>query len=290
MGCTFDGENEGNADAPAAHPAPRRSRSAAAVRFRLRQILTGGAQAEILASARASLSRGGGGARAPGCLTERVARLAAMAASGDRTEEIAAWLDALPFSRSRKATLVADAARRIGEGWVCDDLDFVAVTTAVGRLQAAWREVGQQTLPTRVRHAGSALIACAPGETHTFGLVMVEDLFRADGWATSTCTPKGPAELVERLRRQRPQAVCVSWSSDCLKSNVAAIVGACLASGGVVVFGGQAALRHDAWLRGRGVANICDKPDAALDLCRSTLLRQNRRESLEAEQERVSFL
>lgn len=78
--------------------------------------------------------------------------------------------------------LLAPAARRLGELWCGDQLGFMEVTLGLSRLQRMMREfppsAGRGTPPER----GLALLLPAPGEQHMFGLRMVEEFLRRDGW------------------------------------------------------------------------------------------------------------
>ena len=81
--------------------------------------------------------------------------------------------------------LLGPAARRLGEFWEEDRVSFADVTIALGRLQHIVRELslhGPSELPMSSGRA--ALFAAAPGEQHTFGLVIVEEFFRRSGWRT----------------------------------------------------------------------------------------------------------
>lgn len=83
--------------------------------------------------------------------------------------------------------LLAGAARCLGQWWTEDRCDFTEVTIGLGRLQRIMRELSpsfggrteQSPDPLRV------LLLPGPGEQHTFGLVMVAEFFRRDGWDVS---------------------------------------------------------------------------------------------------------
>ena len=82
--------------------------------------------------------------------------------------------------------LLGPAARRLGEFWEDDRVSFADVTIALGRLQHIVRELSiqgpQET--TAASFGRSALFAPAPGEQHTFGLIIIEEFFRRSGWRT----------------------------------------------------------------------------------------------------------
>jgi hypothetical protein len=78
--------------------------------------------------------------------------------------------------------VLVPAGRRLGELWEADKIDFVDVTIGTSRLQQL---IHHLTFPLRTiadnpnRHL---LLVPAPGEQHTFGLVMASGLFRREGW------------------------------------------------------------------------------------------------------------
>ncbi len=94
--------------------------------------------------------------------------------------------------------LLAPAARRLGELWDADLVDFTEVTIALGRLQGVLRALSAtMQLPASNKGAGRrALFVSVPGEQHTFGLAMVCDFFRISGWLVCSETlaqSKAPA-------------------------------------------------------------------------------------------------
>jgi MerR family transcriptional regulator, light-induced transcriptional regulator len=94
--------------------------------------------------------------------------------------------------------LLAPSARHLGVMWEEDDADFVAVTMALWRLQEVVRELSSRV---PVRGSGSetrmrALFSVMPGEQHSFGTVLVEDVFRRAGWTTELVTECDTSQLL----------------------------------------------------------------------------------------------
>ena len=80
--------------------------------------------------------------------------------------------------------LFAPAARLLGEMWSDDHCDFSAVTVALGRLQRLLRELSP-AFGTEIeypRQRPPRAVAQPPDEQHSFGLCMVAEFFRRDGW------------------------------------------------------------------------------------------------------------
>jgi methanogenic corrinoid protein MtbC1 len=102
--------------------------------------------------------------------------------------------DAITFVdslRTRGATpaslylgIVTDAARILGELWEDDRCDFTQVTIGLGHLQHVMHALSPHFQIDTVRRAQTetVLLAPAPGEQHTLGLVMLAEFFRREGW------------------------------------------------------------------------------------------------------------
>ena len=79
--------------------------------------------------------------------------------------------------------LLAPVARYLGELWEEDLCDFTEVTLGLGRLHQVLRELSPAFSQSQHTTNGRrALLLPAPGEQHTFGLVMVSEFFRRAGW------------------------------------------------------------------------------------------------------------
>jgi methanogenic corrinoid protein MtbC1 len=80
--------------------------------------------------------------------------------------------------------LLAPAARYLGELWENDLCDFTDVTIGLGGLQKMLRELNSEVEQSRhpIPNGLSILLVPTPGEQHTFGLSMVAELFRKQGW------------------------------------------------------------------------------------------------------------
>ena len=81
--------------------------------------------------------------------------------------------------------IITQAARALGELWQQDRCDFAQVTISLGRLQQIVRALSpnfQTGAPSKSVHADTALLLPAPGEQHSFGLVILAEFFRREGW------------------------------------------------------------------------------------------------------------
>lgn len=79
---------------------------------------------------------------------------------------------------------LAGAARTLGARWERDEVSFLALTAAAGRMFAIMRELRFEIASARTAQVldRTALFATVPGETHTLGITMAADLFRVKGW------------------------------------------------------------------------------------------------------------
>ncbi len=98
--------------------------------------------------------------------------------------------------------LLAAVARRLGDLWNADLVEFTDVTIALGRLQRVLRELAADSrVPGRNgTMQRSVLLVPVPGEQHTFGLNMVSEFFRASGWGVWAEPPAQPEALVALVR------------------------------------------------------------------------------------------
>lgn len=99
--------------------------------------------------------------------------------------------------------LLAPAAQRLDDLWREDKADFCDVTIALSRLQQLLREL---SAPFEAEGEPSAeekraLLFSAPGETHTFGVAIVEEFLRRAGWDV-VCAPGATLSEIGRLVRQ----------------------------------------------------------------------------------------
>lgn len=100
--------------------------------------------------------------------------------------------------------LLAPTAKRLGELWEEDQADFTEVTVGLCRLQHVLRELGGafegEVDPHRVS-GKRILMSPIPGEQHTFGLMMISEFFRREGWDV-TCDPSLSMRDLNHLVRQ----------------------------------------------------------------------------------------
>lgn len=116
--------------------------------------------------------------------------------------------------------LFAPAARYLGELWESDQCNFSQVTLCLWRLQSLLHDLSPSF------HAGSGstglartaerriLMATLPGQQHTFGLSMLSEFFRREGWVVLSIPSPEPGETRAALSRHWFDVLALSASSD----------------------------------------------------------------------------
>lgn len=112
--------------------------------------------------------------------------------------------------------LLAPTARHLGALWEADAEDFVTVTLGVSRLHRIMRQLGDAFMSEGqpATDSGSMLITIIPGEQHSFGLSMVAEFFRRDGWNLCTGPFSSHQELISLVQNHWFDVVGFSVSSD----------------------------------------------------------------------------
>lgn len=112
--------------------------------------------------------------------------------------------------------IFADAARYLGTMWNEDRCDFVQVTIGLGRLQQAARVLAPifQRNATAGANGYSILLLPAPGEQHTFGLVIVGEFFQRAGWRVAGGPVSTRVDGAEMVRNGWFDVVGFSIASD----------------------------------------------------------------------------
>ncbi len=127
---------------------------------------------------------------------------------------------------------LAPAARRLGDLWVLDQCSFLEVTTGTALLHGIMNELRpafQNRAVTGVRRR-SAVLVTAPGEQHRFGLSMLAEFFRKDGWQVVLPTGTTIAQITAVTATRPVDMVGFSAGSDRNLGALAACIAALRAS------------------------------------------------------------
>ena len=122
--------------------------------------------------------------------------------------------------------LLAPAARLLGEYWEDDRCDFVDVTMGLWRLQEVVHELATRVPADRPLNIGGhrALFASMPGDQHSFGTVVIDELFRREGWLTDRLSDVETPELLRRAADDWFDMIGLTISCDCHIAGLGAII------------------------------------------------------------------
>lgn len=149
--------------------------------------------------------------------------------------------------------LFGPTARRLGEMWEDDSCDFSTVTVALGRLQRLLRELSP-AFGTEIEHPANgrrALFVQPRDEQHSFGLSMVAEFFRRDGWDVIGGVGSAVASPQALVRDEWVDVVGFSVGSDSrlpwLRETIAAVRGASRNTALGVLVGGPPFIARPEW-------------------------------------------
>lgn len=112
--------------------------------------------------------------------------------------------------------LLGPAARRLGDMWEEDTCSFADVTIGVCRMHQVLLEFTRcfDATASSGKDSRNALVAPVPGEQHTFGLFMVMEFLRRDGWNCYSGTPATRKEFLALARAHDFELIGLSVSAD----------------------------------------------------------------------------
>lgn len=150
-----------------------------------------------------------------------------------RAGEMKAAMDLILDLRARGASqqtilfdLMAPAARRLGDLWCRDEVDFAEVTLAVSRMHSLVHELRpciERPNDFR-RDQRRILLAPAPGEQHSFGLLMVEDMFWRAGWDVTCDLAMTSYEIIQAVASTPYTVVGLSISCESLMDGLVSVI------------------------------------------------------------------
>ena len=177
--------------------------------------------------------------------------------------------------------VLAAAARHLGDLWVADRCSFIEVTTGAALLHRMMNTLRPAfaVRPACGMRARRAMLAAAPGEQHRFGLSMLAEFFRKDGWQVALPNATTIAQVVANASGRPLDMIGLSAGSDRHLGALAACIAALRASVAnpslVIMVGGPIFLERPDLVRMVGADATA--PDAETAVQRATeLLRQRR--------------
>lgn len=192
---------------------------------------------------------------------------------------LSAYVDSLRARGMARETLLlqllAPAARRLGELWEEDLVDFTQVTVGLGRLQQLlWHLAAPaDDLLGAADPRRRALLTVAPGEQHTLGLFMVCDFFRRAGWFVPAGTPRTVDDIAALVRNEWFAVVGLSLACErhlgALRDTIRAVRRASRNGEVGVLVGGPLLMAQPGLAAEVGADGTADDPRSAAELAAS---------------------
>ncbi len=164
--------------------------------------------------------------------------------------------------------VLAPALESVGSGWEEGSLDIedehIASSVAsriIGRLGPRFTRRG--------RPRGSIVTAAPAGERHGFGLAMLADILRGEGFDVLDLGPDTPdSALVATLERmEAPDAICISIATDAGRGAAGEMIRAVrVCSPGTLVVAGGRGVPDESVARDMGADGWARDPRAVIDL------------------------
>lgn len=164
-----------------------------------------------------------GAARAPEILSRDVVAFSRALMDNKMTDatDIVADLCVQGISMDRVyLNLFTPAARYLGELWEADLCTFSEVTLCLWRLQTLLYDQisafhsNAKTTKTAPDSERRILMATLPNQQHTFGLSMLSEFFRREGWVVLSIPSPKPSELQDTLSGNWFDVLALSASMD----------------------------------------------------------------------------
>jgi len=192
----------------------------------------------------------------------------------DSDERIVALVQQLRRRGVSVATVYLDlltpAARELGELWEQDRVDFATVTVSLGRLQRLLRQLSPDfgSEVQHPRHGRRVLLTQPDTEQHMFGLSMVAEFFRRDGWDVLGGVAGVGIDATAWTRRDWFDAVGFSIGSEhglpWLRDTISQVRKLSRNRGVVVLVGGPIFSMHPQWASDVGADATTDGRSAPL--------------------------
>jgi MerR family transcriptional regulator, light-induced transcriptional regulator len=176
--------------------------------------------------------------------------------------------------------LLTPAARQLGEMWEEDRCDFTTVTVALGRLQRLLRLLSP-AFGSEIQHpiSGRRVLLTQPSEElHMFGLSMVAEFFRRDGWDVLGGVPGVGIDAAKWVGRDWFDVVGFSMGHESrlpwVRDLISDVRAASRNRGVVILVGGPVFSLNPAWAEEVGADATTDGKNAP-SLAESLVLRRS---------------
>ncbi|MEM1106133.1 MAG: cobalamin B12-binding domain-containing protein [Pseudomonadota bacterium] len=176
------------------------------------------------------------------------------------------------------ADLMTDAARRLGVLWEEDRCDFSDVALGLCRLHDVLRDLSVRGTAAHARRAVDGpriLLSSAPGDPHVFGLMMVAEFFRRDGWHVLSEPAARASVLLDLVANERIDVVGLSIGAEDTEKDLAFTIRALRKASSrpdlTVFVGGYALLDNPELAERIGADGHGQNAELAPQLCRELL-------------------
>ncbi len=171
--------------------------------------------------------------------------------------------------------VLTSAARRLGALWADDRATFVDVTLAVTRFQNITHRLGPHfSLTAEPGSRGRALVGAVPGEQHTFGLSMVAEFLKRDGWDVVLAdSSRDNAAFLAPLSNVWFDVVAISAAHDRAEKGLRRLLSGIRRRGRnhkvKAIVGGRLVFENDGMMERVGADGSAPDAKAAVELARS---------------------
>ncbi|MGB3711836.1 MAG: cobalamin-dependent protein [Erythrobacter sp.] len=191
-------------------------------------------------------------------------------------DEVDRFIEAGVSVESVYIDLLAPAARSLGEMWTRDECDFVEVTMGLWRLQEVMREISGRYPSIRQSEGPAPRMAClfspVPGDDHSFGALMIDDVFSRAGWESEVVPQPVRRELLDAVSRRPFDLIGLTVSRECaagtLRSLITALRKASANPHVAIMVGGRRINEDPALVADVGADGTGTDARAALDVAR----------------------
>ncbi len=168
------------------------------------------------------------------------------------------------------------AARRLGDLWAADRCSFIEVTTGTALLHGLMNALRPdfKARPVAGMRARRAMLVTAPGEQHRFGLSMLAEFFRKDGWQVSLPNATTTAQVIALAAARPLDMVGFSAGGEGHLGALAACIAAVRAAAGpdlLIMVGGPVFLARPELVRMVGADGTGADAEAAVQRAASLL-------------------
>ena len=109
--------------------------------------------------------------------------------------------------------ILGSAARLLGRKWDSDALSFAEVSVAITQILRLNQAYARRPVPvTRAGAPRVGVFAALPGQAHSLGVVLAAEAFRQSGWQIELLLNRPERDVVEAIRRLRPEVVGLTVS------------------------------------------------------------------------------